>query len=110
MDYYQRISAKRLAQLSWMHLDSYIEGGELRQFRRGSTEWQALSNGAVLSLSWDWRQCDDGAIRADVGMGLCTNIVLLDEKGYDALPGQTEAVFWEMIQGLRWTAFIASLH
>lgn len=70
----------------------------------GTTEWSCDMDGETLSLSWDWRRIDDGAIVMDGTHGLRSNMMMTCEKGYDLGDEHTDALLTEHIARLHWQA------
>ena len=74
---------------------------------RGITEWSCALGCNLLSLSWDWRRVDDGAILFDVASSIRTNVMLTCEKGYDLGVEQTEALLTDFIATIPWQIDVA---
>lgn len=74
----------------------------------GTTEWSCDQNGEALSLSWDWRRIDDGAIVMDGVRGLRSNMMLTCEKGYDLGDERTEALLTDHIASMPWQTEVAT--
>lgn len=110
IDYYHRLQKEQLTQLRWEHLCSVIESKNAGITIRGYTDWQAIMDGSLLSLSWDWLHHFEYEIQSDFGAGLRTNIHCVDDRGYDLSLSNSEALLSEVIERLNWHQFVVSLH
>lgn len=49
----------------------------------GYTEWGAKRNGVPVSVACFWRSYADGDVLSSDPLDVCTNLMLVDPKGYD---------------------------
>ena len=73
----------------------------------GITEWSFELGRKALSLAWDWRRVNDGAIVFDDMHGIRTNMMLICEKGYDFGTSATEAQLADRIANMPWQTEVA---
>ena len=100
----------KLPSLSWEHLFSVGNSADSFLAKKGYTDWQARMDGKLLSLSWDWLHRFDCGVIYDFTGGLRTNILCLDDRGYDLSVTSSEALLSEVIERLDWQHFVVSLH
>lgn len=110
IDCYQRIQKKALANLRWEHLCTAAESSNNYNAIKGYTEWQTVLDGALLSLSWDWLHGFDRNVIPDFRVGLRTNILCIDDRGYDLPIESSEALLEAAIERLDWHHFVTGLH
>lgn len=110
IDCYQRIRIDKLQKLTWVHRFSAADNSVACQTKTGFTDWQAIMDGSVFSLSWDWLHRVDCDVRSDFSGGLRTNILCLDDRGYDLSVATSEALLSEVIERLDWQHVVMSLH
>ena len=78
--------------------------------KKGFTDWQAVMDGRLLSLSWDWYQSFDCEVSSDLAGGLRTNILCVDDRGYDLSIASSETLLATVIEGLDWHHFVIAQH
>lgn len=110
IDCYQRLRLAKVINLEWIHLCSVADSGNAHQTKTGFTEWQAIMDGNVISLSWDWRHHSNYEVSPDFSGGVRTNILCLDERGYDLSVASSEALLSKVIERLDWQHFVMCLH
>lgn len=110
-DGFQRLTTMALYRTHLSHLNSeFLASGspELRSDSScGLTEWSGEYEGNLLSLGWDWRRLDDGALVGDFDCGIRTNVMLTCAKGYDLGQEQTASLMMSHICSLPWQAEVA---
>jgi len=109
-DWYLRIRNEKLSKLTWKHLYSVVDSEEPSTAKKGYTDWQATSDGRLLSLSWDWVQEFDCGVIFNSDGGLRTNILCVDDQGYDLSIASSEALLSKIIERLEWHHFVIGLH
>ena len=110
IDCYQRLQIKTLTNLTWEHLCSVVDSADFLQAKKGYTDWQATTDGRLLSLSWDWVQEFDCGVIFNSDGGLRTNILCVDDQGYDLSIASSEALLSKIIERLEWHHFVIGLH
>jgi hypothetical protein len=110
IDCYQRIRMRNLSNLRWEHVCSVVESADFLQPRKGYTDWQATVDGRLLSMSWDWVYLLDCEVISDMSAGLRTNILCVDDRGYDLSVATSEALLSKVIEGLDWHLYVMGLH
>ncbi len=100
----------KLPSLSWEHLFSVGNSADTFLTKKGYTDWQAITDGKLLSLSWDWLHHFESGVCFDFTGGLRTNVLCLDERGYDLSIATSEALLSEVIEGLDWHHFVMRSH
>jgi hypothetical protein len=70
----------------------------------GVTEWQACLGGRWISLGWDWLRLHDDALVPDDTVGPRSNLMLIDEQGYDLGAEECDAALWQLIRSMPWQA------
>lgn len=109
-DYYFRAAVRELAGLGLQHCLTVQDTAVLDDVHRlrlpgrraGVTEWEGVCQGCPLSLGWDWAELEDGDIRAITLVAPRTNLMLIDEKGYDMADEPCAASLWAFIATLPW--------
>ena len=110
IDCYQRLQIKTLTNLTWEHLCSVVDSADFLQAKKGYTDWQATVDGRLLSMSWDWVYRFDRELIFDLSCGLRTNILCVDDRGYDLSVATSEALLSKLIEGLDWHLYVMGLH
>jgi hypothetical protein len=104
-----RIKLSELASRTWTHQDTFTStfiraDSPATALIAGGTEWSADFNGSNLTAGWDWYQDADSRICLLEKVPPRSNIVLIDEKGYDVPHDESdrevmmflrEAMFWQ---------------
>ena len=114
-DYYFRAAVRELASLGLQHglttQDTAVLGDvhrlRLPGRRAGMTEWEGVCRGCPLSLGWDWAELEDGHIRPLTLVAPRTNIMLIDDRGYDMPDESSAALLWAFIATLAWQQPVA---
>ena len=106
-----RVRADAMATIVLEHAWTVQDGGVLEDedsdaCSAGITEWQGTWQGRVVSLGWDWRRLQDGAILPVECVAPRTNLMLIDDRGYDC-HGRRDAALWQLVRQLRWEAEVA---
>ena len=97
-----------LMALDLKHLFSEVtssSGSELE----GYTEWFGDFEGKPVSLSWTWSILSDNATQMKNPPPLTSNIMLVNELGYDLGPVETTKKCSQKITKIQWTSHIADL-
>lgn len=74
----------------------------------GLTEWVCRQDGATISLAWDWVRLDDGALVECFDCPVRSNVMILDDKGYDLGPEASAAMLQEKIRATAWQRDVAA--
>lgn len=98
-DHYLRLKRRELEQLVFSHLYSNMTSDPPPA---GYTEWTAEAKGSLLSLSWEWFMLDDGAIAQRSASPVLSNLMLIEDAGYDLGPDATEKALQTSLQRLAW--------
>lgn len=64
----------------------------------GYTEWTAIASGRLVSVACFWRAYADGSVLSTDPMDVSTNLMLIDDMGYDAGHKHTGEVLLERLQ------------
>jgi hypothetical protein len=114
-DFYVRTTMRSLTSTRFTHLFSYMDDGLTEDDRRmgmpvtagGYTEW-ANETEPALSIGWDWYRLHT-ANSTLLGPGeIRSNIMLLDQIGYDHGPVPTERLLRCWVASLHWQAVVDS--
>jgi len=90
-DYLVRVPASHLGRIVLEHLLTEQDAQVLElafpparrpRGRAGLTEWEGRIDGCLVSLAWDWLELDDGRLQV-LPLPVRSNLMLLDERGYD---------------------------
>lgn len=76
----------------------------------GFTEWTGVQDGHSISLGWDWIRLDDGALVEHFDCPVRTNVMILDDKGYDLGHERSTIILQEKIRALAWQGDVAGAH
>jgi hypothetical protein len=75
----------------------------------GYTEWVGKFRERAVSLSWSWTILSDSATQMTNSPPPTSNIMLIDDQGYDIGPAETTKKCREKIAQLQWTQHITQL-
>lgn len=110
-----RLPLERLRHLALRHraseLDASVLDGTLTDsaaLRAGWTEWDAVIDGRVASLAWDWVELSDGHIRLCTNTLPRTNLQLIDAKGYDLSMDHADSLMRDWLGTLGWWREVAA--
>lgn len=109
IDYLVRLRRAELLRLEWEHIETFLTDPRsldgaclLTRPLQGSTEWIARHAGPLLSLAWDWVVTDDMTMTSCATVHPRTNIVMIDDTGYDMDSAATHAELWSAIAQTPW--------
>jgi len=69
--------------------------------RRGVTEWEGSIDNCLVSLAWDWKATHDGHLQV-LPLPVRTNLMLLDEHGYDVGHDATSVALLRYLETSSW--------
>lgn len=105
-DFYVRIGPDFLGRLCFEHHSSECL---LRSGREGFTQWTAVLQHGVVSVSWDWMCLDDGAIVQRQPHTVLSNAMLVDAHGCDRGAELTEMALQRLVERIDWRPTVARL-
>lgn len=68
----------------------------------GMTEWTSSTCGHSVTLGWDWVLLRDGGVLRDPTVPPRTNLLLIDERGYDCCGARFDEMLWQVIDAIQW--------
>lgn len=74
---------------------------------KGFTEWCGTHHGLNVSFSWDWTRLDDGTMSENFDYPLRTNLMLVNDKGYDIGRMETDTVVMGFIKQYPWKEVVS---
>ncbi len=101
-DMYVRLRASDIAAMKLTHLYSEANCNAHSTQPSGTTEWTGLHGRHILSIAWDWIVLNDGIFRMPPNGITRTNVMLVDEYGYDTDVMATDRVCANKIGTLDW--------
>lgn len=111
-DYRIRVKTSTLTELLWQHSLSYVDDEVLRhcnipalamsQCLAGGTEWISVFENKLISLGWDWIRSHDGSFSLVIANAPRSNLCLIDEKGYDMSPTETDERLTGFLSTFNW--------
>jgi len=98
-DYYLRLRLRDLNSLMLEHSFTHVTN---HSPLAGFTEWCAATDGAALSVSWEWVQnrCDNLLIPEP--RTILTNLMLISDVGYDTGTADTEKALHHLLERVAW--------
>lgn len=99
LDYYIRLTNPELWKIQLTHLRTEYPP-TTDGISDGYTEWTATVNDAPVSIACYWRFRENNVISTRP-IDILTNLMMLDDKGYDAGPIKTGEVLLDVL-GTRW--------
>lgn len=103
-DHYLRIKARDLHAVELSHSYSVLTSVSPN---RGYTEWTAVVDSCVLSVAWEWTCLDDGCIARERSCPVMSNLMLIEEGGYDLGMRVTEEALFDSVDRLDWKPVVA---
>ena len=109
-DYRVRLPGSQVGRIVLEHLlteqDGHVlelafPGRRSRHRRAGLTEWEGQVDGCLVSVAWDWAELDDGRLQR-LPLPVRSNLMLLDERGYDLPSEASDRLLQRLIAGLPW--------
>jgi len=105
-DMYIRMTQDQLRTLQLGHLYSDVTPESSDSMRKGISEWSGILCSQVVSMAWDWNLLDDGAVVIPRDAVLSTNIMVLDDAGYDISLAHRDALCLCKVATINWRRYI----
>lgn len=103
-DHYVRMSAKSMRGMALEHHFSEVTGTSPC---KGFTEWTTQTENALVTVSWDWVRLSNGTIVQPSPRMVFSNLMLLDDYGFDQGADLTEAALLHIIGRIDWRPAVA---
>jgi hypothetical protein len=108
-DMYIRLQKHELHQLKLIHLYSEVFITEFTQPISGSTEWSSFYREVTISMGWDWVLKNDGVPLYLAPKTLLSNIMLVNEKGYDLGHDTTSKICEQVLDCTPWRRIVMAI-
>jgi len=103
-DHYVRMPAQSMHGITLKHHFSEVTGISPC---KGFTEWTTQTENALVTVSWDWVRLSNGTIVQPSPRMVFSNVMLLDDYGFDQGADLTEATLLHVIDRIDWRPVVA---